>query len=62
MKFLQTQLRDADETAGWQFVTTEFYEKGFMHSTSVHEERICTFAIPSKFSCKVPNVFVIDQG
>ena len=28
----------------------------------VYEERICTFAIPSKFSCQVPNVLMTDQG
>ena len=28
----------------------------------MYEERIYTFAIPSKFSCKVLNVFMTDQG
>ena len=60
--FLRTQLGDADQLAGWQFVTVEIYERGFSHSTSVYEERICTFAIPAKFLVKVPNVFMTDSG
>ena len=61
-EFLRTQLRDADEIATWQWVTAEIYVKGFNHSTFANEERIHTFAIESKFSCKVPNVFTAHLG
>ena len=49
-------------SSGRCIVTTEIYDKGFTHAMFVFAERICTVAIPSKFSCKVPNVFMTDQG
>ena len=61
-KFLLTQLRDAHELADWQFVTVQIYERGFSHSTFLYKELICTLAVPTKYFCKVRNVFMTKSG
>ena len=62
VKFLRTQLRGADVTAGWQFVMMEIYHRSYTHWTFVCHKRIYTFAIASKCSHNVRNMFMTNQG
>ena len=55
-------LIDSEECGGWQYVMTSFFDQAVGHPTYRFEERTICFCVGDKFSVKVLNVFICDQG
>ena len=62
VKFLVNQLRDSEESGGWQCIMTTFFYQAAGHPTYRFEERTICFCVPDKFRPKVPNIFICDEG
>ena len=62
VKFLVNQLRDSEESGGWQCIMTSFFDQAVGHPTYRFEERTICFCVPHKFRVKVPNIFICDEG